>query len=42
MLAGPLIGAFLNHIGGFAFPFWLVAAVCLALYPLLLQTVKFI
>ena len=42
MLAGPLIGAFLNQVGGYAMPFWTVASVCVALYPLLLHTVKYI
>jgi len=42
MLVGPLLGAFLNQIGGYAMPFWTVGGVCIALYPLLLYTVKFI
>jgi MFS family permease len=42
LLLGPLLGAFLYSIGGFILPFWTVAGICLALYPLLLHTVKFI
>lgn len=42
LLVGPLLGAFLYSIGGFILPFWTVAGICLALYPLLLHTVKFI
>jgi MFS family permease len=42
LLVGPLLGAFLYSIGGFILPFWTVAGICLALYPMLLQTVKFI
>jgi len=42
MLTGPLCGAFLNSIGGYAMPFWTVAGVCIALYPMLLHSVAFI
>ena len=42
MLVGPLCGAFLNSIGGYATPFWTVAGVCIALYPMLLHSVAFI
>ncbi len=42
MLIGPLCGAFLNSIGGYAMPFWTVAGVCIALYPMLLHSVAFI
>jgi MFS family permease len=42
MLMGPMCGAFLNTLGGYAAPFWTVAAVCIALYPMLLHSVAFI
>jgi MFS family permease len=42
LLVGPLLGAFLYSIGGYILPFWTVAGICMALYPLLIHTVKFI
>jgi DHA1 family solute carrier family 18 vesicular amine transporter 1/2 len=42
LLVGPLMGAFLYALGGFMLPFWTVAGICIALYPLLLHTNKFI
>lgn len=42
LLVGPLLGAFLYSIGGYLFPFWTVAGICIALYPLLLHTNRFI
>lgn len=42
LLVGPLLGAFLYSIGGYILPFWTVAGICLALYPLLIHTIKFI
>ncbi len=42
LLFGPLMGAFLYSIGGYIFPFWGVAAICISLYPLLLHTNRFI
>ena len=42
LLIGPLMGAFLYSVGGYLLPFWTVAAICIALYPLLLHTNRFI
>lgn len=42
MLLGPLLGACLYSIGGYIMPFWTVAAICIALYPSLLETINFI
>jgi MFS transporter, DHA1 family, solute carrier family 18 (vesicular amine transporter), member 1/2 len=42
LLVGPLLGAFLYSIGGYILPFWTVAGICMALYPLLIHTVTFI
>jgi len=38
MLVGPLIGAFLYQLGGHVLPFWTVAGICIALYPMLNYT----
>lgn len=42
LLVGPLLGAFLYSVGGYIFPFWTVAGICMALYPLLIHTITFI
>jgi hypothetical protein len=40
MLIGPLFGALLYSIGGYLMPFWTLAAFFIAMYPLLLSTLK--
>jgi MFS family permease len=35
MLLGPLLGALLYTLGGYVFPFYFVAVIILALYPIL-------
>ena len=42
MLVGPLCGAFLYSIGGYIMPFWTIAGIVVALYPMLLHSVAFI
>jgi len=42
MLVGPLLGALLYSLGGYLMPFWTVAGIVLALYPMLIHTVNYI
>ena len=42
MLLGPLLGALLYTFGGYIFPFYFVAVMILALYPILVSTINFI
>jgi MFS family permease len=42
MLLGPLFGAVLYTFGGYVLPFWFVAFLCIALYPMLRQVIEMI